>query len=399
MNEDDDGDDEDDDAKLHRGINAVLATAVTTEERDQAARARQGRAHADLRAVGRHRRTRCSRRSTWASGRAEKKLDLRTLVPPQPTPWTRGRRAGGGSGAVATCDLPGGATPLLVDERFDAPVAALVPYGQGQVIVIGAPELAMNKALARADNARFWLLALLRRGQGRRGVDSTSSTTASPASARWPSSPRRYGLQFAVLQLLLGRGALGRLAAPLRPPARPERGRSASAAPTRCSPPAGSTARAATTPTPRCAIVEGADQPSFAPHRRRLPRAPSRRRGLRGPAAEGPARAGRRPRAGAPCAPARRRARPTCSSSPPPPRSPARCCRRSRFKSGPARRKLRCGSRPPNRGRDDAQPAYAPPPPVSPPVSTAVALANAAARGRRSPRCARPWSARTRRSS
>ena len=49
--------------------------------------------------------------------------------------WTyrSGDRSDGSDGTSRTSF---NATPLLVDERFDAPVAARVPYGQGAVIIL-----------------------------------------------------------------------------------------------------------------------------------------------------------------------------------------------------------------------------------------------------------------------
>src|SRR5437016_6038610 len=85
---------------------------------------------------------------------ARKQLDMRTLVPAQPTPFTLGVERVEAK-VQSYLELPQDAVPILVDDKLGAPVAGVVPYGQGQLIVIGSPELAENVALARADNAQF----------------------------------------------------------------------------------------------------------------------------------------------------------------------------------------------------------------------------------------------------
>lgn len=133
---------------------------------------------------------------------AEKGLGLRTLVPAQPTPWTRGVERVEAN-VQAYLELPPLHTPLLLDAKLEEPVAAVVTYGQGQVIVIGAPELAMNKALTRADNARFWksLLSAVAK-KGRLSFDEFHHGFTGERSLG--EFAGRYGLQFALLQLLLG---------------------------------------------------------------------------------------------------------------------------------------------------------------------------------------------------
>ena len=152
--------------------------------------------------------------------RTDKSLGVRTLVPAQPSRYVQGVER------VVTkvrtfLELPPGAVPLLVDEKFDKPVAALIPYGQGRVILIGAPELAMNRTLGIADNAQFWhsLIAAV----------STSGPVAFDEFHHGFTGERsmgefaaRYGLHFAVGQLLLGvmlwALALKRFGSPRSPP-------------------------------------------------------------------------------------------------------------------------------------------------------------------------------------
>src|SRR5690606_16528240 len=85
--------------------------------------------------------------------------ELKTLVPALPTPYTLGveRLEARVQGQLL---LPEHAVPLLVDDKTRAVIAALVVYGEGSVLVLGAPELASNAALLRADNAQFWLSTL-----------------------------------------------------------------------------------------------------------------------------------------------------------------------------------------------------------------------------------------------
>lgn len=127
---------------------------------------------------------------------------VRTLVPAQPTPYTLGVERVEAQ-VQAFLDLPGEAVPLLLDDRLGEVVGAIVPYGQGRVIVIGAPELAENQALSRADNAQLWVSLL---GQmsltGKVAFDEfhhgfTSNRSVAELAAR-------HGLHFAVAQLLLG---------------------------------------------------------------------------------------------------------------------------------------------------------------------------------------------------
>ncbi len=196
-----DDEEEDEEERLHHGMNRVLATGVTTAEREKLLQhVKEG--HTLVYVPWGATDNPLLKALDVVLWKADKQLDLRTLVPPQPTPWTAGVEKVEAR-VQSYLRLPGGATPLLVDERFDAPVAARVPYGQGAVIIIGAPELAMNRALARADNARFWLsLFGAIRKNGQVAVDEFHhGFTGERSVAEFAA---RYGLQFAVLQLIFG---------------------------------------------------------------------------------------------------------------------------------------------------------------------------------------------------
>ena len=133
--------------------------------------------------------------------KADTSLPMRTLVPPLPTPYTLGvERVEAKVQAYLT--LPSGAVPVLEDDRMGQVVAAVVPHGQGRVLVVGAPELAMNRALTRADNAQFWLSALAGLGPGPYEFDEFHHGFTNERSV--VDFARRYGLHFAVAQLLLG---------------------------------------------------------------------------------------------------------------------------------------------------------------------------------------------------
>jgi hypothetical protein len=152
--------------------------------------------------------------------KADTSLPMRTLVPPLSSPYTLGvERVEAKVQAYLT--LPEeGAVPVLADEPLGMTVAAVVPYGAGRVLVVGAPELAMNQALARADNAQFWLSALRALGPGPYEFDEHHHGFTNERSV--VDFARRYGLHFAVAQLLLGlclwAVALKRFGRPLPPP-------------------------------------------------------------------------------------------------------------------------------------------------------------------------------------
>ena len=97
--------------------------------------------------------------------KADATLPMRTLVPPLPTPYTLGVERVEAK-VQAYLRLPEGAVTVLEDETPGHPRGGGDPSGPGRVLVVGAPELAMNPALARADNAQFWLSALGALGPG-----------------------------------------------------------------------------------------------------------------------------------------------------------------------------------------------------------------------------------------
>ncbi|MBX5482212.1 MAG: hypothetical protein IRZ16_10315 [Myxococcaceae bacterium] len=128
----------------------------------------------------------------------------RILVPPHPSPWTLGVRRAKAK-ARTHLNLPVGAAQLLIDEQLGGTVAALVPHGRGRVVVIAAPELAMNARLADEDNAQLWLSLLRTAAGGPTGVvlfDEFHHGFSDDRSIAEFAS--RYGLQFAILQLVFG---------------------------------------------------------------------------------------------------------------------------------------------------------------------------------------------------
>jgi hypothetical protein len=152
--------------------------------------------------------------------RAENRKEISTLVPSQPSRFTGGVERLEARVRV-WLDLPPGALALYVDEGAEQAVVGLVPHGQGRVILIGAPELAMNQALTRADNALFWR-ALVRplATKGPIAFDEFHHGFTSDRSIA--EFAARYGLQFAAAQLLLGvmlwAASLKRFGRPRPPP-------------------------------------------------------------------------------------------------------------------------------------------------------------------------------------
>lgn len=146
-------------------------------------------------------------------------LPMRTLVPPLSTPYTLGVERVEAK-VQSFLELPSDAVPVLQDAQLEHPVAAVVPLGLGKVLVVGAPELAMNQALARADNAQFWLSTLRALGPGPYEFSEFHHGFTDQRSII--DFARRYGLQFAVAQLLLGLGlwsiSLKRFGRPRPPP-------------------------------------------------------------------------------------------------------------------------------------------------------------------------------------
>ncbi|MBK7860041.1 MAG: hypothetical protein IPJ65_15770 [Archangiaceae bacterium] len=152
--------------------------------------------------------------------RAERELGLRTLEPAQPSPFTAGVERVEAK-VHSYLDLPAGSIPLLQDSVLKEYVAGIVPYGQGQLVVLGAPHLAMNEALALADNAQFWLSPVApRRKTGAVVFDEFHHGFTGDRSIA--AFAARYGVQFAIAQLILGvclwAGALRRFGRPRPPP-------------------------------------------------------------------------------------------------------------------------------------------------------------------------------------
>jgi hypothetical protein len=189
-----------DESVPHEGLNALHSTELTDEEREKLlAYVKSGhslvyvpwgsRENPLLDALG----VKLSKMDT--------SLPMRTLVPPMPTPYTLGVERVEAK-VQALLELPSGAVPVLEDAGLERPVAAVVSYGLGKVLVVGSPELAMNQALARADNAQFWLSALHALGPGPYEFSEYHHGFTNERSI--VDFAKRYGLHFAVAQLLLG---------------------------------------------------------------------------------------------------------------------------------------------------------------------------------------------------
>jgi hypothetical protein len=134
--------------------------------------------------------------------KAETSLPMRTLVPALSSPFTLGVERVEAKVQAWVESSSDNVLPLLEDMHLGLVAAALVPYGDGRVVVVGAPELAMNQALARADNAQFWLSTLAALGSGPYEFDEYHHGFTNERSV--VDFARRYGLQFGVAQLLLG---------------------------------------------------------------------------------------------------------------------------------------------------------------------------------------------------
>ncbi|MFT3707197.1 MAG: hypothetical protein QM817_05955 [Archangium sp.] len=219
---DDDDEDRDPDADdeefKRRGLNAIRAPSVKKEESEKLLEhIRNGATLVYVPASWRDPQLLADLDVTLE--RTDKTLDVRTLVPAQPTRYTRGVQRVV-TKVRAYLELPPGAVPLLVDDKFDKPVAAMLPYGQGRVILISAPELAMNRRLAIADNALFWhsLLSAVA-ADGEVAFDEYHHGFTGERSMG--EFAARYGLHFAVLQLMLGLAlwalALKRFGRPIAP--------------------------------------------------------------------------------------------------------------------------------------------------------------------------------------
>ena len=129
---------------------------------------------------------------------------LRLLVPSTPHPLTHGIRELHAplSGYLHT--LPLEAIPLVEDAVSGKTVAAWVPSGDGGVVVVASPGLFDNQHLGRLDNAAWALrlLSALPDAGGRIAFDEYHHGFKSERSlVRFGA---RYGLHWALLQLLLG---------------------------------------------------------------------------------------------------------------------------------------------------------------------------------------------------
>jgi uncharacterized protein DUF4350 len=117
-------------------------------------------------------------------------------------------------------ELEPNAVPLLDDEQ-GAVVMALVPHGKGWVVLLTAPDLASNQWLAKEDNAQLWLSTLGHMAKGGPVAfdEYHHGFTAERSVAELAT---RYGLHFAIGQLLLGLclwgAALRRFGRPRAPP-------------------------------------------------------------------------------------------------------------------------------------------------------------------------------------
>lgn len=134
--------------------------------------------------------------------RTDPRLEVRTLVPAQPSRYVVGVQRVV-TKVRAFLELPPGAVPLLIDDTFEKPVAALLPYGQGRIIIISAPELAMNRNLGVADNALFWhsLISAVASSGPVAFDEYHHGFTGERSMGEFAA---RYGLHWAVAQLLLG---------------------------------------------------------------------------------------------------------------------------------------------------------------------------------------------------
>ncbi len=99
-----------------------------------------------------------------------RKLDaegpVHRFVPGQPSVFTRGVQTVASTGEARIESKRGDSIAVLVEAEapetgFARPVAALaVPHGEGWVLTISVPELALNRTLGNSENASFWLTAL-----------------------------------------------------------------------------------------------------------------------------------------------------------------------------------------------------------------------------------------------
>ncbi len=187
---------------LESGVNAFRAPTITKDELDRLLEHARNGATVFV--------------ATWQGGgaplldalsvtttRRTELRELRTLVPAQPSAYVAGLERLEAKVQATFDSTSPSFVPLLLDEGLGAPVMAAVSWGQGRVVLLGAPELATNAALRRADNARFWVNV----GQalGRGGAVTFDEYHHGFAGDRSMGDfAARYGLSFAVGQLVLG---------------------------------------------------------------------------------------------------------------------------------------------------------------------------------------------------
>ncbi len=194
-------DDESDSPANRNGLNALKAAEVDKEEVTLLLKHAQS-GHRVLYVPSSSKENELSRALEIELRKPPKNAGLRTLVPAQPSPYTIGVESLEAK-VSAFLDLPKSARPILVDQKLDEVIAAAVPYGQGEVVIVAAPELATNQALARADNAMFWL-SVGRALSRERALAFDEFHHGFTGERSVGDFARRYGLQYALAQLLLG---------------------------------------------------------------------------------------------------------------------------------------------------------------------------------------------------
>ena len=183
-----------------RGLNALRAPKVSTDESEKLLqRVREG--GTVIYAPWRHQQNAFLDALGVKLAPPQDAPGIRTLVPAQPTPFTVGVERIEAR-VDAFLELPADAVPLLADEHSDDIVAALVKYGQGKVLVLASSELAMNRALARADNAQAWRSML--RALGTRALTFDEFHHGFTGERSLGEFASRSGLHIAAAQLLLG---------------------------------------------------------------------------------------------------------------------------------------------------------------------------------------------------
>ena len=150
--------------------------------------------------------------------------DAPELLPAFPSRYTRGVKSVRAPISGVLEILPR-QIPLLVLVDGGV-VAALAHAGAGEIVLLASPELATNARLGTEDNAQLWLSLLdgLAQGPGAgRAVAFDELHHGFRATRSVAAFGRRYGLPFALGQLVLGlfawAASLRRFGPPLRPAA------------------------------------------------------------------------------------------------------------------------------------------------------------------------------------